>query len=59
MASTEQEARNRKPLQQMLALKPRIEFGLAAGTPIIPDRENSRLPFSHRYFAATIMISTL
>jgi hypothetical protein len=39
MASTEQEARNRKPLQQMLALKPRVEFGLMAGTAIVPDRE--------------------
>jgi hypothetical protein len=48
MASTEQEARNRKPLQQMLALKPRVEFGLMAGTAIVPDRENSRVSLSHR-----------
>ena len=59
MASAEQESWNRKSLQQMLALKPRVEIGLTAGTAIVPDRENPRLSFSHLYFAATTMISTL
>jgi hypothetical protein len=42
----------------VLALKPRLEFCLAPGAAIIKDRKNARLR-SHRYFAATTMISTL
>jgi hypothetical protein len=49
---------NGEPLEQMLALKPRFEVCLASGAAIIEDRKNPRLP-SHRYFAATTMISTL
>jgi hypothetical protein len=49
---------NGESLEQMLALKPRFEVCLASGAAIIEDRKNSRLP-SHRYFAATTMISTL
>ena len=49
---------NGEPLHQVLALKPRFEVCLASGAAIIEDRKNPWLP-SHRYFAATTMISTL
>ena len=58
MPPSEHETGNGEPLQQMLALKPRLEFCLAPGAAIIKDRKNARLP-RHRYFAATTMISTL
>jgi hypothetical protein len=53
-----QETGNGQPLEQMLALKRRFEVCLASGAAIIEDRKNPRLR-SHRYFAATTMISTL
>ena len=63
MPSAEQKAGNSEPFQQMLALEPRLEFSLAAGAAVVPDRQDS-WTFSSTivvtiYFAATTMISTL
>jgi hypothetical protein len=59
MPPPKQEARHGEPFEQVLALKPRIEFGLAAGAAIVPDGQDARLLLGHRYLAATTMISTL
>ena len=58
MPAAEQETRNGEPLQQMLALKPGVEFSLAAGAAVVPDRQDAGSA-RHLYFAATTMISTL
>ena len=54
-----QEAGHGEPLKQMLALKPRIELGLASGAAVVEDRKDTGLPLGHFYLAATTMISTL
>ena len=54
MAAAEQKARHTKPLDQMLALEPGVEFRLAAGAAIVEDREDT----VRAHFAATTMIST-
>ena len=59
MPAAEQEARNGQPLHQMFTLEPRLEFGLTAGAAVVPDCEDAGVLLSHRYFAATTMISTL
>ena len=59
MPPAEQKARHGQPLVQMLALEPGVEFGLAAGTAVVEDRQDAGLRARHRYFAATTMISTL
>ena len=57
MPPAEQEAGNREPLEKMLALKPGVEFGLATGAAVVPDRKDTRFAIDH--LAATTMISTL
>ena len=59
MPSSEQEAGHGEPLEQMLALKPRVQFRLTTGAAVVPDRQDTRFLLEHRYFAATTMISTL
>jgi hypothetical protein len=57
-----QEAGDGEPLEQMLALEPRVKFGLTAGAAVVPDRKNSRklsaAITATTYFAATTMVST-
>ena len=59
MPPPEQEAGHGEPFQQMLALEPCVEFGLAAGAAVVEDRQDAGLLEGHRYLAATTMISTL
>jgi hypothetical protein len=56
MAAAEQKTRHGKPLKQMLALEPSLEFRLAPGAAVVEDRKYSGL---RPHFAATTMISTL
>ena len=53
MPPAEQEAGNGEPLEQMLALKPRVELSLATRAAVVPDRKNSR-----KSFAAIMAITT-
>jgi hypothetical protein len=55
----EQEAGNSEAFEKMLALEPGFKFTLAARAAVVPDRQYARVLASHRYFAATTMISTL
>ena len=55
MAPPKQETGHGQPLEQMLALEPGFELGLAAGAAIVEDRQDALL----RHFPATTMISTL
>ena len=55
MPAAEQEAGHRQPLDQMLALEPVLELGLAAGAAVVEDRQDAH---SSAHFAATTMIST-
>ena len=48
MPPSEQEAGHGQPLLQMLALEPCLEFGLAAGTAIVQDRQDAVLLCRHR-----------
>ena len=56
MAAAEQKTRHGKPLQQMLALEPCLEFRFVPGAAIVEDRQYSGLG---GHLAATTMISTL
>jgi len=38
---SEQKAGHGQAFEQMLALKPGLEFGLAAGAAIVPDRQDA------------------
>ncbi len=59
MPPAEQEAGHRQPLEQMLALEPFLELGLAAGAAVVEDREDAKVRSLLAHFAATTMISTL
>ena len=41
MAPAEQEAGHGQPFEQMLALEPGLELGLAAGAAIVEDRQDA------------------
>ena len=55
-AAPEQKAGNGQPFEQMLALEPGVELGLASRAGIVPDRQDAGLRY---HFPATTMISTL
>ncbi len=55
MTAAEHKTRHAKPLDEMLALEPGFEFGLAAGAAVVEDGEDAGL---RAHFAATTMIST-
>jgi hypothetical protein len=57
--AAEQEAGNGEAFEKMLALEPGLEFSLTALATVVPDCQYAGILFSHRYFAATTMISTL
>jgi hypothetical protein len=44
----EQKAGHGQAFEQMLALKPGLEFGLAAGAAIVPDRQDALLRHRRR-----------
>jgi hypothetical protein len=56
MAPAVEKSWHGEPLFEMLALKPEIEIGIAAGRDVVKDCKDAE---RHGYLAATTMISTL